>query len=426
LSVFPEGFLWGASTAAHQVEGEQRNNWSEWEPENAELLSSGANSRLSPDVPRWKMISEQAQSLGNYISGTAADHHKLSVQDIRLMKQLNLTAYRFSVEWSRIEPQRGKFDEKVLNHYLNFVRELKENNIEPIVVLHHFTNPLWFEELGGWHSREAPELFGVYAAKVVSELKSSCNKFLTFNEVNAYVLSRYLGGGIWAGWPGAETNIFKLRKALSNFTTTHKAVYKQLHETDNTLQIGIDHGYVIFKPQRLDPVTLLFAKISEYVSNELFSKKIRGFEDILGVHYYVRMDVRAGFTSIRKWVKHYDSDKKTDMGWGIYPRGIYEITQKLKSKNLPIYITENGLADGRDMYRAEFIADHLHWLHQSIQDGADVRGYFHWSLFDNFEWSEGYWPKFGLITVNKDTQERTIKGSAAVYAQIAKNNRLSD
>lgn len=424
MKKFPDGFLWGASTSAHQVEGDQKNNWSEWEPAVAKQLAEDAYARLASDVPDWKRIQLEAEDPQNYISGAAAEHFHRHEEDAEILKGLGLNAYRFSVEWSRIEPTQGRFNEEAIEHYKQRLQCLQDNNITPIVVLHHFTNPVWFDELGSWHNPKSVALFTRYAKRIIAELETQCEIFLTFNETNAYLLSRYMGGGIWADWPEAEFHPWRMKKAIQNLAQSHRQIYKDVKMMYPHLQIGTEHGMVVFKAERRDPLTILFRRASEYASNELFAKKVAGYEDVLCIHYYVRMNVKATFGGPRQWVTHHDSAIKTDMGWGVYPRGIYEVTQKLRSKNLPIYITENGLADARDVHRAEFILKHLGWLHESIEDGADIRGYFHWSLFDNFEWSEGYWPKFGLIAVNRTNQERTIRDSAKLYGRIAKANGL--
>jgi|AntRauTorcE11897_2_1112592.scaffolds.fasta_scaffold00031_27 beta-glucosidase len=421
---FPNGFLWGASTAAYQVEGGITNDWSQWEPTVADNLAQTAEKRLKGVVPNWGAVKHKAQNPDNYISGSAASHYQKFEQDVALMNELSLSAYRFSIEWARVQPRADEFDDEVIAHYKRALSLLRENNITPLLCLHHFTNPAWIADISGWHDPRTVAHYLNYVEKITEELGSLCDIWFTFNEPNAFALSRYLGGGIWPDWSDATTNPYRMVKAVRNMAKAHKQARSIIKRYNPSAKVGIDHGHIVTKAINSNPLSKLIAKVLAYLSNDFFPNMINGHEDVLGTHYYVRVDVHVGLSGPAKWADHHDSDAKTDMGWGIYPRGIYEVTQKLKTKDLPIYITENGLADSRDELRRQFIHDHLEWLQKSVADGADVRGYCHWSLLDNFEWSEGFWPQFGLISYDNQTFERTIKDSARYYAQITKENKV--
>jgi len=380
---FPKGFLFGAATAAHQIEGGNINDWSEWEKLNAERLArrSGRDAK-------------------NHISGLAANSYKLFREDIALMKKLGLKAYRFSVEWSRIEPQEGKFDDAAIAHYQEQVRLLLENGIEPFVSLWHWTIPLWVRNQGGWKNKQTIEDFVFFAKKIVEALPQ-VKFWITLNEPTVYANKSYRQGD----WPPQKTGLSNYFKALGNLVEAHKLAYGVIKKISPNSMAGVaNHLNAIEGPWP-------FVNIAKYWANEYFLKKIKNFQDFIGLNHYFHNRLFKKNANVRV----------SDMGWELYPRGIYLVLKDLKKYQKPIYITEHGLADADDINREWYIEESLKWIRKAVDEGVDVRGYLHWSLLDNFEWADGFWPRFGLIEVDYDNNfKRTVRPSAWVYADLIK------
>lgn len=380
---FPAGFYWGTATSAHQVEGSNFNNWSIWE-------KSGK---------RIERLKKQGKNPQEYISGRACDHYHLYEQDFDLAKSLNNNAHRFSIEWSRIEPKKGQIDQKEIEHYRKVLVALKERQLEPFVTLYHWTLPNWLAQKGGWLNPKAPYYFDRFVKIVSENLFDYVNFWITINEPNVYASNCYLRGL----WPPQRKNLFKYFRILKSLVRAHQLAYKSLRLIDLECRVGITKNNIYFSG---------FPLIG-YFWNSYFLNKIKREQDFIGLNYYFQ---------------HCFPKKKnlpvSDVGWSIYPQGIYFVLKDLKKYQKAIYITENGLADAQDIKRAKFIKDHLAWIHQAIQEEMDVRGYFYWSLLDNFEWDKGFWPRFGLMEVDYKTMERKIRPSAFQYAKICQNNRL--
>lgn len=412
----PAGFLWGASTAAHQVEGHQHNNWSRWEPRVADQLAADADRRLHGVVPRWELIKDEATSPDNYISGDAADHYHRFEEDFDILEELNLNAYRFSIEWSRIEPECGQFDQEALDHYEAVVDALLERGIEPFIMLHHFTNPVWLDEMGGWHNSGTPELFARYAQVVAERLEDKVQHWITINEAHTYTFMKYLLGDMWPTWPDAEFSLVRAWRARRYFAQAHKQARQQIQTINPDAQVGFVHTGELFCGSGF--ISDRIARFIQYFANHFMVRPVKGLCDFIPLHYYSTWRISPGFSHPKNWVQPQDTGAQSDAGWSIEPEGIHEAIRMYQHKQLPIYIDENGVADAKDEYREEFITRTVQALQHAIQDGADVRGYFHWSLLDNFEWGEGYWPKMGLVDVDRQTQERRIRDSAYVYRDI--------
>lgn len=409
--IFPAGFLWGASTSSHQVEGGTKNNWSEWEKKNAERLAGEAGKKWK----KWQQEKfPEMFEKENYVSGKACVHYNLFEKDFDLAKELGHNAHRFSIEWSRIEPEEGKFDEKEIEHYQKVISALRERGIEPFVCLWHWTHPLWLEEKGGSVSDEFPKYFSRYA-KLMAERLDRVNFWLTINEPMSVIPSCY----ITAKWPPQKKNIFLALKGYRILSDAHKRAYDEIHSVSENAQVGFANILAFFEPaNRKNPLDVLTTKIAKYFSNERFLKMTEGKNDFLAPQYYFHH--RINFLGKRK----NENKKVSDFNWEIYPEGLYQIIKDLQKYDLPIYVTENGLADKDDKMRTEFIKEHLKAVHKAISEDADVRGYFYWSLLDNCEWDKGFWPRFGLVEVDFKTQERKIRPSALEYKKICESNEL--
>lgn len=417
---FPKDFYWGVATSSHQVEGGNHNDWTEWEKEKARMQAEKGGSTFIKPNKKEKVLLGEARKLDNYISCRACDHYNKYEEDFDIAKSLNQNAHRFSIEWSRVEPEEGKFNEKEIEHYKKVVKALRARGIEPFITLWHYTHPVWFNKQGGWTSPKAKDLFLRYTEKIVSALKDDVKFWITYNEPETVIRNAYLLGVR----PPHKKSIFKAFKALNTLIKTHNEAYDLIHNIDKDAKVGCAESLVYFESYNNLPHNLLAKKILEYWRNGKFIPKIISKSDFIGLQYYFHSRVRINPFKSWKWFQFNDNKKITDMGWEIYPEGIYHVLKSLKKYNLPIVITENGLADFEDKYRADFIKDHLFWVHKAIKEGVDVKGYLYWSFMDNFEWESGFWPRFGLVEVDYKTLERKIRPSAKVYAEICKNNIL--
>lgn len=421
---FPKSFLWGVATSAHQVEGDQANNWSEWEKSASKELAETAEARLSDAVLDWDAIKDQATKPKNYISGKAAGHYTRYKQDIKRIADLGLNSFIFSVEWSRVEPEPGVFDKNALAHYKKVAAECRKYNIEPIVTLHHFTNPLWFD---GWHRKHATVIFEKYVEAVAAELSEHVRYWIPINEPTAVVFMRYLGGTIWPAWPQAEFNPWKAFFAYRHLVQSHKKAYRRIREVNESAQIAFVHGWVSFKPKRIVGPSALVARFADWFNNWLLFWPARNYSDFVALHYYVAATVNVGFSNPSQWVSQYGRDAEfvSNKGWAADPDGLLIALKKLsKQHKKPVLIAENGISDPDDTIRARFIYRHLESIHAAIKSGVEVIGYHYWTLLDNFEWSEGYWEKFGLFAVDRKTLKRTKRQSADYYGSLAKANEL--
>jgi beta-glucosidase len=391
---FPEKFFWGTATSSYQVEGGIKNDWS--------------------------VCGKSRQGRNKYDAGVACDHYNRFEEDFDLAKSMNNNAHRFSIEWARIEPEEGKFDQNEIEHYRKVILALKQRGLEPFVTLYHWTLPIWFAEQGGWLNPKAPEYFARFTEKIVSEYKDLVKFWITLNEPNIYTLESFLQGA----WPPFIKNYFKMNHALKQLTLAHKLAYEKIHQISNQAQVGITSCNAWHRG---------ITKIADYKWNHQFFKRIKDHQDFVGINYYFTHSV-LGFLKLLNIIKE---KNKTDMGYLIVPEGIYHVLMDVKRYNKPVYIFENGLADAKDEKRAQFIVDHLKWTHRAIENSVDVKGYFHWSLLDNFEWDKGFAPRFGLIEIDyraeRDTNhaergynlKRIPRPSSKVYAEICKNNAIN-
>lgn len=411
---FPDGFLWGTATAAHQVEGDNRlNDWWAWE-----------------QVPGHIRNGDR--------SGEANDHYRRFDADFRLLAELSQNAHRFSLEWSRIEPVAGQFSTQAIDHYRQVLQSLRAHGLEPLVTLHHFTNPVWFSQQGSWESADAPAHFARYVARVVTDLGDLARFWLTINEPTVVAYQGYLKGD----WPPGRRSLSTAGRVLGNLIRAHWLAFEQIKARAPQSQVGLAHHVRLFDPDRrwapLDRmVAILYNRLfNQGVLGALQAGQLTWFQrrfsaradgprqsqDFIGLNYYTRDRLRfhprnrAEFFASRVIPP---GAPRSDLGWEVYPDGMHRTLAGLAAARLPIYITENGIADADDHLRPAFLVDHLRAVLRAITDGAPVRGYFHWTSFDNFEWAEGYTAKFGLMD-----RDRRLRPSARLYAQICRTGSL--
>ncbi len=425
VQAFPKDFLWGASTASHQVEGNTHNQWTEWELANASRLAKTAKQRLDW-MPRWEAIKDQAQDPANYVSGNGVAHYKLYKHDFELLKQLQLNAFRFGIEWARVEPTEGEWDQAAFDHYKTYIQTQLSMGIVPVLNLWHWTMPVWFTNKGGFEHRANLKYFERFVQKVCQELPIKQLKLvLTLNEPNVYASFSYFT----AEWPPNQKSFLAFVRVYYNLTLAHKRAYKILKQAHPHIQVGIAQQLANVQAKRPHSVLdQLATKWMRYFWNWWFYNRINKYQDFVGFNYYFTDYYRLGDY---RGVMHGDlfhranpKMPKNDLGWYMEPEGIYPLLVRVWAHyKKPIYITENGVADGDDAYRQWWLQETMVAMERAISEGIDLKGYFHWSLLDNFEWAYGWWPQFGLIGVDRQNgMKRSIKPSAKWWAKWLANN----
>lgn len=418
---FGKDFLWGASTAAHQVEGNTHNQWAAWEEANAERLAKNACERLvlakkylGWDVV-WDDVKLAVENPANYRSGSGVEHYTRYKKDLALLKELHMNALRFSIEWSRIEPEEGKWDAEGIEHYRQYIAELKRLGIEPVATLWHWTMPVWFTDKGGFEKRQNIRYFERFVAKVADELSGELTYVIPLNEPNVYVFASYLIGQ----WPPERRNVALGLRVYHNLMIAHRRTYRVLKQKYPDMQVGIATALGDIQPAvPQNPLSRLAATVMAYTQNWWFLDRIRRQLDFIGVNYYM--------TSYISWrgSTRYPAGPKSDAGWYMEPGGIERIlTATWRRYHKPLIVTENGVADAGDKYRKWWLQETISAMQRACATGVDLRGYLHWSLLDNFEWSFGWWPKFGLVAVDRATMKRTVRPSARWFAEQIKKRQ---
>lgn len=418
--IFPKHFFWGASTSAHQVEGRNHNQWTVWELERAREMALTAHQRLTdPEnfnwAPRWGDVKDQAEEPENYISGEGVDHYNRYKEDFDLIKKLNLNAFRFGIEWSRIEPEEGKWNQDEIEHYRRYIRELRKRKIEPFVNIWHWTQPVWFENKGGFEKKNNLKYFERFIKKVSDELFEEVEYVIVLNEPNVYVGFGYLSGDYP---PGIKNNLWLAGKVFFNLARAQKRAYKIIKKRRPAMQVGL--APQLANIQAKNPHNILdeiSTQMMRYAWNWWFVNRVKRYQDFIGFNYYFS-DYYTGIGKRRN-----PKIPLSDVGWYMEPEGIHPLLVRTwKHYKKPIFITENGLADARDEYRRWWLEETIVAMERAISEGVDLRGYFHWSLLDNFEWSLGWWPKFGLVEVDRKTMKRKPRASALWFAKWLQKN----
>lgn len=425
---FPEGFLWGTATSSYQCEGGNFNNqWYRWERE------------------RHILTGERC--------GEADNWWRNAERDFDLAEQMENNALRLSIEWSRVEPNEGQWDSATLDRYRAMLLALRLRHIRPIVTLHHFTDPLWFADRGGFANRENIRYFTRYVEHTVRALHDLCDFWVTINEPNVYAAEGYAVGV----FPPGEQDVKLALQVLRNLMQAHVESFYAIRRIQPTGQIGYCLHYRLFDPAlRFSPFDRGVAALQEsffdwaplqaaetgrfpFPANMLVAPiaHAAGSRDYHGVNYYTREMVRFdptmpqdifGRRFTRKNAPRNDPGADNSFG-EIYPLGLYRTLKAVYQRtrgNKPIYITENGFNDAKDDRRPRATLEHLAMVHRAIQEGIPVRGYLHWSLIDNFEWNNGWEARFGLIEVDPLNQRRIPRPSASMYGEICRANAITE
>lgn len=413
-SQFPPNFFWGASTAAHQVEGGNHNQWSVWELHVAKEQALTAHQRLNY-LPGWDEIKKEAENPNNYVSGKGIAHEKHYKNDFAIARSLNLNAFRFGLEWSKLEPKEGEWNEGAFEFYKTYIRELRKKGLEPFMNIWHWTLPLWFHDKGGFSKRENLKYFTRFVDRVSVELLQDVTYVITLNEPNVYTSFGYGSGD----WPPQEKNWFKAVWVYTNLVTAHKRAYRIIKHHKPSAMVGVASQLANIQAKRPHNFIDAFAtKIFRYGWNWWFLNRIRRQQDFVGFNYY--------FTDYYKYFKR-DNPKVpvSDLGWYMEPEGLYPILMRVWAHyRKPIIVTENGVADSEDQYRQWWLEETMLAMERALSEGVQVRGYLHWSLLDNFEWAYGWWPKFGLVHVDREhSMKRSIRKSGRWFAAAIKRTQ---
>lgn len=388
LLSFPKNFIWGTSTAAPQIETAFEHDW------------RGVRAKD-----------------GNVFERTS-DHELRRAEDLQYITQLG-NAYRMSLDWSRLQRQaNGKFDPKVVSEYRSFLAKLKARNMHIMMVLHHFTNPLWFVKAGSWEKPESVDLFVNYAAQMVENFGDLVDNWNTFNEPNVYLFNSRLMGN----FPPFKRSLPAFFAAFKNMSRAHRMAVALIKKQYPNTPVGISHNCVIFQPENW--WSKPFARLADHYFMEVIPDAFLEGVDYLGMSYYALIPLNPfPITEIDTPGKLKEMGRPHDGMWQYHPEGMKTSIERYHQRyKLPIIITESGICTNDCQVRINSIKDYLSLLHQCIQSGIDLRGYFHWSTIDNFEWNLGTSYRFGLVNVDFATGNRTLKKSGEFYAQVVKNN----
>ena len=417
---FPRGFLWGTATAAYQVEGNNSNsNWYAWEHEPGHIIHGDkAGQACDWWNGRWR-------------------------EDFQRAKEGFQNAHRMSVEWSRIQPAPDRWDEDALDRYVEMVRGLVELNMTPLITLHHYSDPQWFVDQGGWENEVSTSLFEKYVRKVALALKDYVNLWCTFNEPNGYAVLGFLQGL----FPPGKKDFRLAFTVMVNLVRAHAAAYHTIHQIQPQARVGMANYYRSLQPAKkwfpLDRlVTSLLMGLNEtfpsaardgnvrFLTNRQRVTQAKGTQDFLGIDYYTR-----DYVSFNLWKRtelfsqrffHPGADLSSTGFLANEPLGMFEALKWGLKYNIPMIVTENGVDDSDDNIRPKYMAEHIHQIWRAVNFNWPIKGYFHWTLVDNFEWERGWSQRFGLWELDIETQSRHKRLSADLYAEICRENGISD
>jgi beta-glucosidase len=414
--------------SSHQVEGGNYNNWTVWELKNAKRLAESAKEKNS-HLPSWKRIKKMATNPENYISSLAIDHYNRYEEDFDLVEKMNLNAFRFSIEWSRIEPKEGVWNEKEIEHYRRYIKALRKRKIEPILTLYHWTVPVWFAEKGAFLRAGNIKYFVRFAEKVVEELGSDLKIIITINEPDTVAGMGYF----MENHPPAEHSLRKTIWVYRNHLRAHKLVYRAIKKKSRDFQVGFVKSYAHVMAGDGNLLSRLAVRIDHFIRDDMILGYLGRETDFIGVNYY-STGIYKGFRIVnnddpnsiffRKNEWQAGDGEVNDLGWWMQPNNLYYVLKRLSRRGKPIYVTETGVADSEDRYRKDWLDGTINSVRRAIADGADIRGYLHWSMFDNFEWAYGRWPCFGLVKIDYENNlRRVMRPSAKYYAEVIKKAR---
>ncbi len=417
---FPRGFLWGSATSSHQVEGNNfNNNWWTWEQQPGRIIE-GHTSGLACDWwnGRWR-------------------------EDLDRAKETRQNAHRLSIEWSRVQPAPDRWDEHAIDCYREIMRGLHERSMLPLVTLHHFTNPLWVEEKGGWENPEIALWFGNYVKKIVEALQEYCTMWVTINEPNTLAALAYASDA----FPPGKNSLSSASNAMLNLVRAHASAYRAIHAVQPQGRAGLA---IQIRPMMArmnwSPFDRLAASLANRSFNDFFPQALttgvlkfplsrkripeaKGTQDFLGINYYTRDQVNFSLLHLKELCARRTYPKGADLSDTGFiandPPGLYQAMKWANHYKLPIIVTENGVENADDQLRPRYMIEHIHQLWRSVNFNWPIKGYFYWTLVDNFEWERGWTQRFGLWELDVPTQARRKRPSADLYAEICRENGIS-
>jgi beta-glucosidase len=417
---FPSGFLWGCATSSFQVEGNNQNNdWAVWETQPGHVLNDD-RSGLACDWwgGRWR-------------------------EDFDRAKETGQNAHRFSIEWSRVQPTPDRWDEDAIERYRTILRGLRERGITAMVNFHHFCNPLWLAERGAWENDETPLLFAKYVRKMTEALQEYCSLWMTINEPNVYAFISYLEGV----YPPGKRDLNAAFHVLANLVRGHALAYHEIHAVQREARVGLALSIRPMEPAGplmfLDkiPAGIAGAVFNNAFPDALVDGKLRLIlkninipeaahtQDYLGVNYYSMDMIRFHPFRVKDRFTHRFYPKGAELSEHGFmanaPQGMHSVLKWARRYNLPILVTENGIEDSDGRLRAQFLIEHIHQMWRGVNMSWPIKGYFHWSLVDNFEWERGWTQRFGLWGLDIQTQQRIRRPSVDAYAAICTQNGIA-
>lgn len=417
---FPDNFLWGTATSSYQNEGNNHNsNWSEWENISGKIIN-GEKSGLACDwwSGKWK-------------------------EDFNRAESTYQNAHRFSVEWSRIQPEENRWDEDAIEHYRQMLRGLIERGMTPLITLHHFTEPYWFSEMGGWENSESFSYFGKYVHKVVEALKDYCNIWITINEPNVFVTMGFIEGI----FPPGKTNLKSAFSVITNLVKGHAKAYELIHQLQQNAQVGTATNYRPFLPlKKWNPLDHAISKIIDQNFNQSFNNaisngklnfalkkqiisKAKKTQDFIGINYYTTDMIQFNLLRYKNLFSEMSWPLNSDLSENKFianvPSGMTSAIHWARKFNKPIYVTENGIEDSNDLLRPSYMIEHLLNIWRTTNYIVPIKGYFYWTLVDNFEWERGWTQRFGLWGLDISTQLRIRRKSVDLYSEICRTNSIS-
>ena len=401
---FPDDFVWGTAAAAHQCEGGNVNNdWWAWEHD-----------------PRSPCAEP---------SGDAIDHYNRFEEDFALLGSYGHSANRFSIEWSRVEPEEGQFSKVELDHYVRVVDSIQRNGMMPFLTLHHFSSPRWLAADGGWANPKVVDRFARFTDVVAQHL--DVPYVCTINEPQIVTLFGYQGGAFPPGandkelyWPTTRNFIAAHQAALDAFKqhrpnaqvgiTLAVTDFQAANEEAQTLRDRVHHRMVQVYYDAIRDGVVRGPRIEEEIDG------LRGSSDFVGIQFYSR-----GVLSVDGEVRPPAGAETTQMGYEVVPDSFTTVLKGAMDAGVPVFVTENGIGTADDKQRIRYIATHLKAAHDALEAGVDLRGYIYWCSIDNFEWALGYRPTFGLIGCDRETFQRIPKPSADYFAEICRTNTIT-
>ena len=407
----PQGMLMGVATASMQIEGgDSHTNWNDWYAKGR--IKDGTN------------------------PAAANDHWDKWREDTDLMAEMGLQIYRFSVEWARLMPAEGQVDEAAVARYREELQLLRSCGIRPLLTIHHFSNPMWFEEKGAFEKRENLRFYLELVALCVERFGDLCSDFITINEPNVYATNSYFFGE----WPPARKALLPAMRVMENLAYCHIRAYQLIHEKRRAMgytdtMVGCANHLRVFAPKEAkNPWHRIAARLTAYLFQDALTKAMTlgrfpfplrnwghlpqgEYTDFIGLNYYTRSTVAGIGDGVA------DNSPRNDLNWEIYPHGIVECAQALYDVlPRPIWVTENGTCDNDDRFRSRYLYEHLKEISRS---GLPFERYYHWCFCDNFEWVEGNSARFGLVHVDEKTRARRVKDSGHFYSAVIRSGGVT-